>query len=246
MFISKFSKSILKIFIAAAVLLSSLAFAPPAAAQTTCGDTYTVVRGDTLFKIATRCGTTVNALKRANPVIKSDNIIYPNQVLLLPGVVIPGTGAVDIYIVKRGDTLSVLAARFNTTVARLLELNPDIKNASLIYQGQRISFPSTRPPQAGQTYIVQRGDTLRIIAARYATTVAVLLQLNPDIKDPNRIFTGQKLTLPATVTVHTVVRGDTLRAIASHYNTTVARLLELNPEIKDPNVIKVGQVLRIR
>lgn len=240
------SRYLLKLFTAVAILFSSLAFALPAAAQTVCGDRYTVIRGDTLFKIAGKCGTTVSALKRANPEIKADNIIYPNQVLLLPGAIIPGTGAIDIYIIQRGDTLSKLAVRFNTTIARLLELNPDIKNANLVYQGQRLSFPSSRAPQPGQTYIVKRGDTLRKIAARFDTTVDVLLKLNPSIKDPNKIYVGQKLTLPASVTIHIVVRGDTLRAIASHYSTTVARILELNPEVKDPNVILVGQILRIR
>jgi LysM repeat protein len=246
MYVKKISNNLLKLFIAAAVLISSLTFAMPAAAQTGCGDRYTVVRGDTLFKIARHCSTTVNALKRANPEIKADNIIYPNQVLFMPGAVIPGTGPVDVYIIRRGDTLSQVAARFKTTTAKLLELNPGITNANLIYQGQRLTIPSTRAPEPGQTYIVQRGDTLRKIAARFDTTVDVLLALNPSIKDPNRIYTGQKITLPSAVTIHIVVRGDTLRAIASHYNTTTARLLELNPEIKDPNVIRVGQVLRIR
>jgi LysM repeat protein len=242
----KSTKDILKLFIAVAVLLSTLAFAPPAAAQADCGESYTVVRGDTLFKIARQCGTTVSALRRANPEIKADNIIYPNQVLLLPGTIIPGTGTVDIYIIQRGDTLSQLAGKFKTTTAKLLELNPEIKNANIIYQGQRLSIPSSRAPAPGQTYIVQRGDTLRKIAARFDTTVDVLLRLNPSIKDANLIYTGQKITLPAAVSIHIVVRGDTMRAIASRYNTTIANILELNSEIKDPNVIRVGQVLRIR
>ena len=44
----------------------------------------------------------------------------------------------DYYTIKRGDTLSVLAARFGTTVARLMALNPHIKNANLIYAGDTI------------------------------------------------------------------------------------------------------------
>jgi hypothetical protein len=42
------------------------------------------------------------------------------------------------YVVRRGDTLTRIAARFRTSVARLLKLNPSIKNANLIYAGQRI------------------------------------------------------------------------------------------------------------
>ena len=44
----------------------------------------------------------------------------------------------NYYTIKRGDTLSVLAARFGTTVARLMSLNPHIKNANLIYEGDTI------------------------------------------------------------------------------------------------------------
>jgi peptidoglycan endopeptidase LytE len=43
---------------------------------------------------------------------------------------------VEIYTVMRGDTLRIIANRFNTTVQRLLELNPNIKDADIIYVGQ--------------------------------------------------------------------------------------------------------------
>lgn len=42
------------------------------------------------------------------------------------------------YTVKKGDTLSRIAMRFNTTVDELMKLNPQIKNPNLIYAGQRI------------------------------------------------------------------------------------------------------------
>ena len=42
------------------------------------------------------------------------------------------------YRVAAGDTLGDIAQKYGTTVARLLALNPDIKNADLIYAGQFI------------------------------------------------------------------------------------------------------------
>lgn len=244
------STILIKLFIAFGLLYSALAFTKPAYAQYTCQSPVTVVRGDTLFKIATRCGTTVSALLRANPEIKDRNLIYVGQEIVLPGALLPGTDTTDIYVIKRGDTLTNLASRFDTSIARLLELNKDISNPSLIYEGQRLIVPKYGIPEPaptpGQTYIVQRGDTLRILAARFDTTVDVLLKLNPSITDPNRIYVGQKLVLPASVEIYTVVRGDTLREIASRFNTTIARLLELNPSIKDADLIYVGQILRIK
>lgn len=242
------SLSILKMLVLTAVIFSSFAWAPTASAQTTCGESYTVVRGDTLFKISKRCGTTDSALLRANPNIKDRNLIYPRQVLVLPGAILPGTSTYDIYIVNRGETLRSLANRFDTTIERLLQLNPEIKDANLIYEGQRLAVPlADKPaPQPGQTYVIQRGDTLRKIAIRFDATVDILLKLNPQIKNPNLIYTGQRLVLPDNVIIYVVVRGDTLRSIATRYNTTVADLLKLNPGIIDVNLIYSGQVIRIR
>ncbi len=57
----------------------------------------------------------------------------------------------------------------------------------------------------GQTYIVQRGDTLRIIAARFGTSVAAILAVNPNISNPNIIYVGQRITLPGGSATQPVV-----------------------------------------
>lgn len=236
----------IRLFTIAAFALAALGFYRPVYAA--CGDSYTVVRGDTLRAIATRCGTTVSALLRANPQIKDKNLIYPGQKLALPGALLPGKDGIDIYILQRGDTLNKLANRFATTVNRLLELNPDIKDANVVYEGQRLSVPSAQNPDPGSQgeYVVQRGDTLSKIARRFGTTVQALLKANPSITNPNRIYPGQKLVIPSPETTYVVQRGDTLRKIAARFNTTVEALLKLNPAIKNPNVIYTGQVLKIR
>lgn len=104
---------------------------------------YTVKRGDTLSEIATRFGTSVNALLRANPQIKDAGLIFPGQRLLLPGTldIIPDTGR-SAYVVERGDTLGEIAVRFGTTLDEVLKANPQIDNASLIFPGERIIIPS--------------------------------------------------------------------------------------------------------
>ena len=238
----------LKLLTLFTLLFSSVAWVQPVKAQTSCGDEYTVVKGDTLFKISQLCGTTVNALMRANPQIKNWNLIYSGNVLVLPGAILPGTSTYDIYIVKRGDTLRKLADRFDTTAERLLVLNPDIKDANLIYEGQRLAVPiaGKTDPQPGQSYIIKRGDTLYKIATRFDTTVGILLELNPQIRNPNLIFAGHRLVLPDSVVIHVVIRRDTLRAIARKYDTTVTELLKLNPDIKNANLIYPGQVVRIK
>ena len=241
------AKNLLRFLVLAALLFGAFGFAPQASAANVCGDTYTVARGDTLRKIAARCDTSVDALLNANPQITNPNRIRTGQVLVLPGALLAGDGAYDTYVIARGDTLKALAARFGTTVARLLELNPKITNQNVIYEGQRLTVPAETVPDTGssEVYVVKRGDTLRKIAASFDTTVDVLLRLNPQIKNANLIYPGQKIKVPSEATTYTVQRGDTLKKIAARFGTTLAKLLELNPSIKNPNIIYVGQVLRI-
>ena len=249
------TKKFIQILVLISLLVASFATTTAAsAAGYTCGQTVTVVKGDTLRKIADRCGTTVYALRRANPMIGSGDLIYPDQLLLLPGALIAGNNGYATYIVMRGDTLKALANRFGTSMDVLVSLNPDITNINVIYEGQRMTVPSGSgvpstppppPPASGSSYTVQRGDTLRKIAARYDTTVDAILKLNPQIADPNRIYAGQVINLPAGVSTHVVQKGDTLRIIANRYGTTVDALLKLNPQITNPNLIYVGQVIRV-
>ncbi len=247
------TKKFLQLFVLMAMLFTSLAFTSPAFAAW-CGTSVTVVSGDTLRKIAGRCGTTVSALRLANPEVGSGNLIYPGQVLLLPGAVLGSDGGYLIYIVARGDTVKGLAARFGSTVESILASNPSITNVNLIYEGQRLTIysaapatppPDSPPPADGHVYYARRGDTLRKIAAKFGTTVEVLLRLNPQITNPNLIYVGQAIRIPAGGSTYIVQPGDTLRIIANKFGTTVDTLLVLNPKIKNPNLIYVGQLITV-
>jgi LysM repeat protein len=257
--VSMNAKKYLQLFVLIAVLVASLATTSSAFAQQAsagqCGTSVTVVSGDTLRKIADRCGTSVAALRLANPEVGWGNLIYPGQVLLLPGTILGSDGGYLIYIVARGDALKGLAARFGSTVESIMASNSSITNPNVIYEGQRLTIssagsgnpPPTQPPPAGgQVYYAQRGDTLRKIAARFDTTVAAILKANPQISNPNIIYVGQAITVPGQAATYTVQRGDTLRIIANKYGTTVEALLALNPGIKNANLIYVGQVIQVR
>ncbi|WP_324669852.1 LysM peptidoglycan-binding domain-containing protein [Geochorda subterranea] len=104
---------------------------------------YTVQPGDTLFFIAQRFGTTVDAILAINPQIANPNLIFPGQIICIPiarppGVCPPNTVA---YTVQPGDTLFFIAQRFGTTVDAILAANPQITNPSLIFPGQVICIP---------------------------------------------------------------------------------------------------------
>lgn len=91
------------------------------------------------------------------------------------------------YTIKKGDTLSQIAERFNTTVNKLASIN-NIKDPNIIYPGRvlKLSGNDTR------YYTVKAGDNLTKIAKLYNTTINKLAKDN-GIKDVNKIYVGQKL-----------------------------------------------------
>lgn len=110
------------------------------------------------------------------------------------------------YSVERGDSLSVIARRFNTTVPQLVSLN-QLASSHRIQIGQRLLLPQDeaqlaaqrqQPPEDG-VYTVTRGDTVSRIAQRFSVAEAALLRLN-SISDAGRIYPGQTLRLPGLYT----------------------------------------------
>lgn len=100
---------------------------------------YTVKRGDTLWKISRRFGTTISSIVMLNN-IQNPNLIYPGQVLLIRRDLRPNdthaTGG-TFYRVGRGDNLTYIANRYHTTVANIVRLN-NIQNPNLIFPRSNI------------------------------------------------------------------------------------------------------------
>lgn len=165
-----------------------------------------------------------------------------------------------IHVVQPGENLFRIGLRYGVTVDVLVAAN-GLSNANHIYVGQRLVIPtrgsaSTPPAAASGTHVVQAGETLSLIAARYGLTTQALASAN-GIVNPNRIYSGQRLVIPgrgatpsapslppASSTTYTVRRGDTLSAIALRYGVSMWTLASLN-NIGNPSRIYVGQVLRI-
>jgi LysM repeat protein len=156
--------------------------------------TYTVVKGDTLSGIAARFGTTYQYLAEVNG-ISNPNVINVGQVLKVPnaGSTQP-TPSAKTYTVQKGDTLSGIAAKYGTTYQVLAQIN-GIANPNVINVGQVIVVPSTNAANTnGVVHVVQRGETLSGIAAKYGTTYVTLAQRN-GISNPNLIYVGQKIRI---------------------------------------------------
>ena len=204
---------------------------------------YVVKAGDTLYAIASRYGTTVDAIKRLNHL--TSNTLSIGQELKLPisdGNNDTGSDSTLRYIVKPGDTLYAIASRYDTTVDEIKRLNNLSSNVLTV--GQVLNIPTANQGGANILYTVQRGDTLFSIASRYGTTVDAIKRLNN--LTSNVLSIGQTLRIPSTNSsyiTYTVQRGDTLFSIASRYGTTVDAIKRLNNLTS--NVLSIGQVLKI-
>ncbi len=166
--------------------------------------------------------------------------------------------------VRRGETLSTIAARYGVRISQLRNWNN--LHSDRIYRGKKlIVYPGYTQIASSQNfdnnrtskYRVRRGDTLSEIAKKFGVSVAQLRRWN-NLKS-NRIKYGQILTLKGTDNVYsygdntvkrnsnlveyTVKKGDTMSEIADKFGVRVSNIREWN-NLKS-NVIRVGESLKI-
>lgn len=100
------------------------------------------------------------------------------------------------YTVKAGDTLTGIAIAYHTSVRQLLALNTWIHNPDLIQVGAHIRISGKNSsPHSNALYTVVKGDTLSQIAAAHKLTLQQVQKLNPQVKDPDKIYPGQIIYL---------------------------------------------------
>ncbi|NMB17328.1 MAG: LysM peptidoglycan-binding domain-containing protein, partial [Firmicutes bacterium] len=120
---------------------------------------YTVRSGDTMFLIAQRFGVSLSALIAANPHISNPAVLFPGDVLCVPGAAPPACGSrvpascpsgfQGRYTVRSGDTMFLIAQRFGVTLNALIAANPHISNPNVICPGDVLCVPGAPPPACG-------------------------------------------------------------------------------------------------
>ena len=97
--------------------------------------THTVRRGDSLWKLASRYGTTIARLKQDNN-LRGDQLAVGQRVVVKASKI----GTSGSYTVRRGDTIGRIATAKKVSIANLLRAN-GLSRTSTIYPGQVISLP---------------------------------------------------------------------------------------------------------
>jgi membrane-bound lytic murein transglycosylase D len=170
--------------------------------------------------------------------------------------------------VRRGQTLSTIAARYRVRLSDLVAVN-NLRSRHQIRVGQVLRLPQPDKRHSGKTiqvaekrspvvdpqaipasgtYKVRRGDNINSIARRFGMPVSELASLN-NLRNKNRIYPGQRLMLAeASVSedgeFHIVKRGDSIDKIARRYNKKPNEILTLN-RLKNKNRIYPGQKLLV-
>lgn len=221
---------------------------------------YEVQEGDYLGKIAEEYGVKISDIKEWNNL--EGDIIYVGQKLKL----YPSENYVKnkkpekpkVHIVESGETLSLIAEKYNLKVSDLKEWNN--LESDIIYPGQelRLTKPENTKKEKtektkAKTHTVKEGENLTLIADKYNVTVEDLKKWN-DLKsdvikvgqvlyvsDPKKTTKEKKTT--GTKITHKVKEGETLSSIANKYDVTVDDIKEWN-ELED-DVIIAGQDLTI-
>ena len=127
------------------------------------------------------------------------NGVFLNNVSQIPKDTVTDKNQEFKYIrVNRGETLSGIAIKYNTSYQYLARIN-SIANPNLIYVGQELKVPVLADYNIHDTshrlYIVRRGNTLTQIAREYGVTIENIVELN-GIANPNLIYIGETLRIP--------------------------------------------------
>lgn len=171
------------------------------------------------------------------------------------GTLFSNRGKTIKHKVKRGESLSVIAKKYGTTTKAIMQANK-LKSSGLAI-GQVLKIPGskgaipvpkvTNPVETKTiTHVVQSGEYLGKIAARYKVSVATIKRENKLRSDTLKL--GQKLKITVSMKdqplrKHKVKRGEFLGKIASQYDVSVSAIRKANNLRSDE--LAIGQVLII-
>ena len=223
-------------------------------------ESVTISKQVHLKDVAKKIGISEKFLKEFNPELRYNILPGNSYSLRVP----PGKGDVLLakideipisskrrqafvyHRIRPGESLSVIARRYRTSVKSIVRAN-NIRRSSFIIAGKKLKIPLrgtiiARPKkiikrnyEQASTHVVKRGDSLWIIAKRYGTTTRKIQKLNNLYTTTLQI--GQVLEIPGHKNesppsdgkkVYFVKRGDSPYTIAHQHNMSLGHFLRIN------------------
>ena len=154
--------------------------------------------------------------------------------------------------VRPGDTLSGIAARYNTSIERIRDENG--LTSDLLHPGQVLRVPYAEavggtlestpvPPPGFRLHSLTRNETLSDVATRYNTNLAAIAGANPDLSSLDMLPEGLELLIPPEAgMVVTLEQGQTILDIMDIYSISAVTLSKAN-HITTPADLRPGQTL---
>ena len=171
---------------------------------------HTVQEGENLTYIATQYEVTVADLLAING-LQEEAILWVGQELIIPGG--EGEALFAVHTAVFGETLTTIARDYNSSLAELLVTNRLINPHYSLSLGQRIPVISrtgslnANPPPVGLPHLVEPGDTLLTIAARYGLTPQAIVMAN-GLEYQSYLYPGQRLRIPIGEQVYRDLPGS--------------------------------------
>jgi LysM repeat protein len=178
----------------AAVAAPAVAPTPAAAPAPTAATTHQVVAGDTVYAIARKYGTTVDAVLSANGLTRA-SVIFPGQTLFVGGstaaapaapasaAAVPAPPSAATHTVVAGDTLFGIAQKYGTTTQTLYAAN-GLGPSSIIYPGQALSLqgaPAAAPTPVAAAAPVTAGQQAATLTAEQAGNAALIIRIGREL-----------------------------------------------------------------
>ena len=224
--------------------------------------------------LAPGCRTIHRGQKPAEPgpasVVQADGVAPQSVVLDAKDVGKPGTYPEFVIPENADRSYAVEADGLTGQTGRHVSAQPPTPDPA------PVATPVAAPvaPGAASVYVVQDGDIFGRIAQKNGVSQKALREANPDLKNPDKLFVGQKLNVPprgtglgasapkkaakkgaqkkkaatrppkAGYTVYVVQEGDILGRIANRHKTTVKAIQEANG-IADPTKLRAGTAIYV-
>lgn len=231
---------------------------------------HRIRRGENLYAIAKRYGVYVSDIRDWNDI--SGNKIYAGQKIkiytdrtsVVDNTSTSSRSSLYRYKVRKGDTISELAERFNVSSSQIIAWN--LLNTNKIYYGQTLKiYSNERAVSLGDNttkssaninyYKIKPGDSIGQIAELYGVSASSIRKWNR--LRSNKIMAGSTLKIYSDADVndvsetprrssngiHTVTRGETLYSIARMYSTSVENLKRIN-KLSSTKIV-AGQKIRV-